>query len=90
MQVTRPPDGEARQKAQAFAVDTLKKLGKSVAKDGLGFGENSAEMSERFLSVLIVGSGPAGLFAASELVRHGVKPRIVEQRLEPHHEIAPA
>ena len=37
-------------------------------------------------SVLIVGSGPAGLFAASELVRHGVKPRIVEQRLEPHHE----
>jgi len=37
-------------------------------------------------SVLIVGSGPAGLFAASELVRHGVRPRIVEQRLEPHHE----
>src|ERR1700751_2481008 len=37
-------------------------------------------------SVLIVGSGPAGLFAAYELGRHGVKPRIVEQRLEPHHE----
>ena len=37
-------------------------------------------------SVLIVGSGPAGLFAASELVRHGVKPRIVEKRLKPHHE----
>ena len=37
-------------------------------------------------SVLIVGSGPAGLFAACELVRRGVKPRIVEQRLEPHHE----
>jgi 2-polyprenyl-6-methoxyphenol hydroxylase-like FAD-dependent oxidoreductase len=36
--------------------------------------------------VLIVGSGPAGLFAACELVRHGVKPRIVEQRLAPHHE----
>src|SRR5215469_5910753 len=37
-------------------------------------------------AVLIVGTGPAGLFAACELVRHGVKPRIVERRLEPHHE----
>jgi 2-polyprenyl-6-methoxyphenol hydroxylase-like FAD-dependent oxidoreductase len=37
-------------------------------------------------SVLIVGSGPAGLFAACELTRHGVRPRIVERRLKPHHE----
>src|SRR5271163_2832334 len=37
-------------------------------------------------TVLIVGSGPAGLFAACELARHGVKPRIVERRLAPHHE----
>lgn len=44
-------------------------------------GESAAEPT-----VLIVGSGPAGLFAASELVRHGVTPRIVESRLEPHHE----
>src|SRR5262245_46706779 len=44
----------------------------------------SEPMSEP--SVLIVGSGPAGLFAACELVRHGVKPRLVEQRLAPHHE----
>ena len=36
--------------------------------------------------ILIVGSGPAGLFAASELMRHGVRPRIVEKRLAPHHE----
>ena len=36
--------------------------------------------------VLIIGAGPAGLFAASELLRHGVKPRIVEQRSAPHHE----
>jgi 2-polyprenyl-6-methoxyphenol hydroxylase-like FAD-dependent oxidoreductase len=36
--------------------------------------------------VLIVGSGPAGLFAACELARHGVKPRIVERRFAPHHE----
>jgi 2-polyprenyl-6-methoxyphenol hydroxylase-like FAD-dependent oxidoreductase len=36
--------------------------------------------------VLIIGAGPAGLFAASELLRHGVKPRIVEQRRAPHHE----
>ena len=37
-------------------------------------------------AVLIVGTGPAGLFAACELVRHGVKPRVVERRLGPHHE----
>jgi 2-polyprenyl-6-methoxyphenol hydroxylase-like FAD-dependent oxidoreductase len=37
-------------------------------------------------AVLIVGAGPAGLFAARELVRHGVKPRLLEQRLAPHHE----
>jgi len=36
--------------------------------------------------VLIVGTGPAGLFAACELVRHGVKPRVVERRAAPHHE----
>jgi 6-methylpretetramide 4-monooxygenase / 4-hydroxy-6-methylpretetramide 12a-monooxygenase len=36
--------------------------------------------------VLIVGTGPAGLFAACELVRHGVVPRIVESREAPHHE----
>jgi 2-polyprenyl-6-methoxyphenol hydroxylase-like FAD-dependent oxidoreductase len=32
------------------------------------------------------GSGPAGSFAACELLRHGVKPRVVERRLAPHHE----
>src|SRR4051812_19931516 len=37
-------------------------------------------------TVLIVGAGPAGLFAACELLRHGVKPRIVERRTAPHHE----
>jgi 2-polyprenyl-6-methoxyphenol hydroxylase-like FAD-dependent oxidoreductase len=36
--------------------------------------------------VLIVGAGPAGLFVASELLRHGIKPRIVEQKPGPHHE----
>ncbi len=36
--------------------------------------------------VLIVGAGPAGLFAACELLRHGVRPRIVERKAEPHHE----
>ena len=38
------------------------------------------------IPVLIIGAGPAGLFAASELMRHGVKPRIVERRPGPHHE----
>src|SRR5271156_3780535 len=37
-------------------------------------------------TILIVGSGPSGLFAACELLRHGVNPRIVERRLAPHHE----
>jgi 2-polyprenyl-6-methoxyphenol hydroxylase-like FAD-dependent oxidoreductase len=37
-------------------------------------------------TVLIVGAGPAGLFAACELVRHGIRPRVVERRTEPHHE----
>ncbi|MGV2978636.1 FAD-dependent monooxygenase [Camelimonas sp. ID_303_24] len=37
-------------------------------------------------NVLIVGAGPAGLFAACELMRHGVKPRILERRAAPHRE----
>ena len=37
-------------------------------------------------TILIVGAGPAGLFAACELLRHGVKPRVVERRLAPHDE----
>jgi len=36
--------------------------------------------------VLIVGAGPGGLFAACELLRHGVRPRIVESRFVPHTE----
>src|SRR5271155_2132122 len=49
---------------------------------------NAAKMTEPAStpSVLIVGSGPAGLFAACELARHGVKPRILERRLAPHQE----
>ena len=37
-------------------------------------------------AVLIIGTGPAGLFAACDLLRHGVKPRIVERRFAPHGE----
>jgi len=37
-------------------------------------------------TVLIVGAGPAGLFAACELLRHDVRPRVVERRSAPHHE----
>jgi 2-polyprenyl-6-methoxyphenol hydroxylase-like FAD-dependent oxidoreductase len=47
---------------------------------------NSSKSDKSAPSVLIVGTGPAGLFAACELVRHGVVPRIVESREAPHHE----
>jgi 2-polyprenyl-6-methoxyphenol hydroxylase-like FAD-dependent oxidoreductase len=36
--------------------------------------------------VLIVGAGPAGLFAACELARYGVMPRVVERQLVPHRQ----
>jgi 2-polyprenyl-6-methoxyphenol hydroxylase-like FAD-dependent oxidoreductase len=54
--------------------------------------ENSALNSGELLqsasapTVLIIGTGPAGLFAACELVRYGIVPRIVELRPSPHHE----
>jgi 2-polyprenyl-6-methoxyphenol hydroxylase-like FAD-dependent oxidoreductase len=46
----------------------------------------NAAQTDDDTQVLIIGAGPAGLFAASELLRHGVRPRIVEQRRAPHHE----
>jgi len=36
--------------------------------------------------VLVIGAGPSGLFAASELARHGVDVRLVEREVRPHHE----
>ena len=36
--------------------------------------------------VLIIGAGPSGLFAAAELVRHGVDVRLIEQEARSHHE----
>src|SRR5262245_53121555 len=36
--------------------------------------------------ILIIGAGPSGLFAAAELARHGVKPRLVEREVRTHHE----
>jgi 2-polyprenyl-6-methoxyphenol hydroxylase-like FAD-dependent oxidoreductase len=34
----------------------------------------------------VVGAGPAGLFSAIELGRHGVQARVVERDREPHHQ----
>jgi 2-polyprenyl-6-methoxyphenol hydroxylase-like FAD-dependent oxidoreductase len=48
--------------------------------------ENTETGARPLPTVLIVGAGPAGLFAACELMRHGVRPRVVEQRAAPHHE----
>ena len=36
--------------------------------------------------VLIIGAGPSGLFAASELARHGVAARLIEREIRPHQE----
>jgi 2-polyprenyl-6-methoxyphenol hydroxylase-like FAD-dependent oxidoreductase len=36
--------------------------------------------------VLIVGAGPSGLFAASELARHGVRVRLIEREVKPHRQ----
>jgi 2-polyprenyl-6-methoxyphenol hydroxylase-like FAD-dependent oxidoreductase len=50
--------------------------------------QHLGQISETAVSptVLIVGGGPAGLFAACELLRHDIRPRVVERRLAPHHE----
>lgn len=34
----------------------------------------------------MVGAGPSGLFAAVELARHGVRPRVVEREARPHRQ----
>ena len=36
--------------------------------------------------VVIVGAGPAGIFAACELARHGIRARLLERSLEPHRQ----
>jgi 2-polyprenyl-6-methoxyphenol hydroxylase-like FAD-dependent oxidoreductase len=38
------------------------------------------------MNVLIIGAGPAGLFAAAELARHGVPARLVERDVAPHRQ----
>ncbi len=43
-------------------------------------------MDSSYTEALVIGAGPAGLFAACELLRHGIRPRVVERRLEPHRE----
>src|SRR4051812_14898207 len=43
-------------------------------------------MNASCTDALVIGAGPAGLIAACELLRHGVKPRVVERRQGPHGE----
>lgn len=37
--------------------------------------------------IVIIGAGPSGLFAAAELARHGVEPRLVERDVQLHHQL---
>src|SRR6266513_2268762 len=55
---------------------------------GATLNERFRQIGERALAptVLIVGAGPSGLFAACELLRHGVTPRVVKRRLALHGE----
>ena len=59
-----------------------------VGNIGATLDEQSRQIGEgaHAPTVLIVGAGPGGLFAACELLRHGVRARVVEQRLAPHRE----
>jgi 2-polyprenyl-6-methoxyphenol hydroxylase-like FAD-dependent oxidoreductase len=63
-------------------------LDSCVGDIGATLDEQSRQIGEgsHARTVLIVGAGPGGLFAACELLRHGVRPRIVERRLAPHRE----
>ena len=63
-------------------------LDSCVGDIGATLDEQSRQIGEgsHAPTVLIVGAGPGGLFAACELLRHGVRPRIVERRLAPHRE----
>lgn len=50
-----------------------------VDADGAGTGADSSTVVGAEPSVVIVGAGPAGLFAALELVEVGIKPVIIER-----------
>lgn len=51
----------------------------------LGWARFTSGMARRdHEEVLIVGAGPTGLFTACELVRQGVRPRIIDQEVLPH------
>jgi 2-polyprenyl-6-methoxyphenol hydroxylase-like FAD-dependent oxidoreductase len=36
--------------------------------------------------IVIIGTGPSGLFAAGELARHGVRARLLEHARQPYHQ----
>ena len=63
-------------------------LDSCVGDIGATLDQQSGQVGEgaQARTILIVGAGPGGLFAACELLRHGVRPRIVERRLAPHRE----
>src|SRR6478736_4226203 len=67
---------------------SMSDLDSCVGNIGATLDEQSRQIGEgaHAPTVLIVGAGPGGLFAACELLRHGVRPRVVERRLAPHRE----
>src|ERR1700728_5013562 len=52
----------------------------------LGLVDDTGAVGKTGTEVLVVGAGPSGLFAATELARHGVRARVVERAPQPHHQ----
>ena len=52
----------------------------AISANGRALGAGIARMDSSYTEALVIGAGPAGLFAACELLRHGIRPRMVERR----------
>src|SRR5258706_9545361 len=68
---------DARSRYPFFLLTVSVFIGEPVHPRAL-FEQNLRDLSHATKSVLIVGAGPAGLFAALSLIRSGIRPVIIE------------